>query len=47
MSAAIPFIIFMGIAFAADPDFRRPFIAAIMVVLGLVGGVAWFCMWGV
>ena len=44
-SAALPYIVCMGIAFAADPNFRRPFIAGTMLVLGLAGGVAWFFLW--
>ena len=41
-SAALPVIICSGLAFLIDPDTRRIGILTTLLILGFVGGVAWF-----
>jgi len=45
-SAVLPLLFLMGIAFAIDPDTRRPAITVTMLLLGFAAGVAWFLAWG-
>src|SRR5215831_8290954 len=41
-SAAVPVIICCGLAYLIDPDTRRIGILITLLILGFVGGVAWF-----
>ncbi len=45
-SAVVPFLIFVSLGLALDPETRRPGITAALFLLGTAASVAWFLLWG-
>jgi hypothetical protein len=45
-SAVLPSIALVGLALLIDPDCRRPAILATCLILGCLGDVVWFVLWG-